>query len=292
MRRKNPFVFGEVVRRPQFVDREQEIERLQRDLADVQKVFLLSPRRFSKGSLVGAIFEQLGGQGIRTVTITVRSLAVLCESAAGLGVVTLNVILWLQDRFFKPGQRARNNSACSNWVRSGGFGRVRFGFGLASLLVILGTALLILKHLLAPLPSSELVGCRVSFRTEPPARKRRSAKHKRIRYLPLERPCSADWVRPIVHVLLSFEGQRRAYGACAMTISHLLTLPQLPSMPAANGTVEKIEKIGTIYFASCFQQVSRQIRVSNARKLEMCEKEIHLAETCKRQQAAARISTI
>jgi hypothetical protein len=73
VKRKNPFVFGEVVRRAQFVDRGQEIERLQRDLADAQKVFLLSPRRFGKSSLVGAVFDQLGGQGIRTVTITVSS---------------------------------------------------------------------------------------------------------------------------------------------------------------------------------------------------------------------------
>ena len=73
MKRKNPFVYGEVVRRPQFVDRAEEIERLQRDLADAQKVFLLSPRRFGKSSLVGVLFEQLEGEGIRTVTITVGS---------------------------------------------------------------------------------------------------------------------------------------------------------------------------------------------------------------------------
>jgi hypothetical protein len=42
-------------------------------LADAQKVFLLSPRRFGKSSLVGVLFEQLEGQGIRTMTISVSS---------------------------------------------------------------------------------------------------------------------------------------------------------------------------------------------------------------------------
>ncbi len=73
MRRANPFVYGEIVKRPQFVDREQELRRLTRDLRDAQKVFLLSPRRFGKSSLVGMVFEQLEKQGIRTVTIPVSS---------------------------------------------------------------------------------------------------------------------------------------------------------------------------------------------------------------------------
>jgi uncharacterized protein len=73
MKRKNPFIYGEVVRRPQFVDREEEIQRLQRDMGDAQKVFLLSPRRFGKSSLVGVVFEQLEAQGIHTATISVSS---------------------------------------------------------------------------------------------------------------------------------------------------------------------------------------------------------------------------
>ncbi len=73
MKRKNPFVYGEIVKRPQFVDRGEEIERLERDLADAQKVFLLSPRRFGKSSLVGMVFEQLERQQIRTATVTVSA---------------------------------------------------------------------------------------------------------------------------------------------------------------------------------------------------------------------------
>jgi len=43
---ENPFVFGEIIDEPAFVDRTSELNQLVRDLADGQKVFLLSPRRF------------------------------------------------------------------------------------------------------------------------------------------------------------------------------------------------------------------------------------------------------
>ena len=43
---RNPFVYGEVVPTSAFVDRAAELERLVGDLADGQKVFLISPRRY------------------------------------------------------------------------------------------------------------------------------------------------------------------------------------------------------------------------------------------------------
>lgn len=39
---ENPFVFGEIIDEPGFVDRTSELDQLVRDLADGQKVFLLS----------------------------------------------------------------------------------------------------------------------------------------------------------------------------------------------------------------------------------------------------------
>jgi ATP/maltotriose-dependent transcriptional regulator MalT len=48
----NPFVYGEVVPQAAFVDREEELDRLRRDLDDGQKVFLISPRRYGKSSLI------------------------------------------------------------------------------------------------------------------------------------------------------------------------------------------------------------------------------------------------
>ena len=49
---QNPFVYGEVVPAAAFVDRVDELDRLVRDLTSGQKVFLISPRRYGKSSLI------------------------------------------------------------------------------------------------------------------------------------------------------------------------------------------------------------------------------------------------
>ena len=72
---ENPFVFGEVIDDVNFVDRTDELSQLVRDLADGQKVFLLSPRRFGKSSLVSLALLKLKKRHIRTVNLTVSSYA-------------------------------------------------------------------------------------------------------------------------------------------------------------------------------------------------------------------------
>ena len=69
----NPFVYGEIVPREAFVDREIELDRLIGDLAAGQKVFLISPRRYGKSSLVRQALAALGRQGALTLEITVSS---------------------------------------------------------------------------------------------------------------------------------------------------------------------------------------------------------------------------
>jgi uncharacterized protein len=70
---ENPFVFGEVIDDPNFVDRTEELNTLMRDLADGQKIFLLSPRRFGKSSLVAVALLKLKKRYIHTVNLTVSS---------------------------------------------------------------------------------------------------------------------------------------------------------------------------------------------------------------------------
>jgi hypothetical protein len=69
----NPFVYGEVTPVAAFVDREQELDRLVGDLANGQKVFLISPRRYGKSSLVGQAMRALKRRGLLTVEVTVSS---------------------------------------------------------------------------------------------------------------------------------------------------------------------------------------------------------------------------
>lgn len=70
---ENPFVYGEVVPAVSFVDRVDELDRLVRDLASGQKVFLISPRRYGKSSLIRQALRAVGRSGALTAEITVSS---------------------------------------------------------------------------------------------------------------------------------------------------------------------------------------------------------------------------
>jgi uncharacterized protein len=70
---QNPFVYGEVVPGESFVDREVELDRLIGDLSAGQKVFLISPRRYGKSSLVRQALKALSRRGALTVEVTVSS---------------------------------------------------------------------------------------------------------------------------------------------------------------------------------------------------------------------------
>jgi hypothetical protein len=69
----NPFIYGEIVTAAAFADRALERERLSRDLAAGQKVFLISPRRYGKSSLVRDVLQALSKQGVLTVELTVAA---------------------------------------------------------------------------------------------------------------------------------------------------------------------------------------------------------------------------
>jgi hypothetical protein len=69
----NPFVYGEIVPREAFADREADLDRLVSDLAAGQKVFLISPRRYGKSSLVRQALAGLARRGALTVDVTVSS---------------------------------------------------------------------------------------------------------------------------------------------------------------------------------------------------------------------------
>jgi hypothetical protein len=70
---ENPFVYGEVVPPAAFTDRDAELARLVADLEDGQKVFLISPRRFGKSSLVRQALRLLRRRQVASVEITVSS---------------------------------------------------------------------------------------------------------------------------------------------------------------------------------------------------------------------------
>jgi len=66
---KNPFVYGEIVADKDFADRTDEIKELIRDLKDCEKIFLISPRRYGKTSLVVNVLTKLRENGVYPVYI-------------------------------------------------------------------------------------------------------------------------------------------------------------------------------------------------------------------------------
>jgi hypothetical protein len=106
MASENPFVYGEIVPRSAFVDREAELERLIADLGDGQKIFLISPRRYGKSSLVRQALTALERQGTTTLEITVSSfssyvafLEGYTKALAALDTRTGRARSWLRDLF-------------------------------------------------------------------------------------------------------------------------------------------------------------------------------------------------
>jgi hypothetical protein len=107
----NPFVYGEVVPKAAFVGRAEELARLVADLADGQKIFLISPRRYGKSSLIHHALAALGRQRVATLEVTVSSyssfvafLEGYVRALAGLDARAGQGRSWLRDLFrtFRP----------------------------------------------------------------------------------------------------------------------------------------------------------------------------------------------
>jgi hypothetical protein len=100
----NPFVYGEVVPAAAFVDREVELDRLTRDLLAGQKVFLISPRRYGKSSLVRQALTGASRGGALIVDLTVSSyssyvgfLEGYAQALAAVERQTSRAVAWLRE---------------------------------------------------------------------------------------------------------------------------------------------------------------------------------------------------
>jgi hypothetical protein len=103
---ENPFVYGEIVPASAFVGRQQERQRLVADLVSSQKVFLISPRRYGKSSLIRQAFASLARQRVVTLEFTVSSfssyvafLEGYAKALVGLESRTGRARSWLADLF-------------------------------------------------------------------------------------------------------------------------------------------------------------------------------------------------
>ena len=106
---------SEIVPRSAFIDREAELDRLIADLGDCQKIFLISPRRYGKSSLVRQALTALARDRVVTLEITVSSfssyvafLEGYTRALAALDTRAGRARSWLRDMFSgaKPELRA------------------------------------------------------------------------------------------------------------------------------------------------------------------------------------------
>ena len=67
----NPFKFGSVVTGSDFADRRRELAELARELGDGQHLFLLSPRRYGKTSLILSLLDRLRSRGLLVAYVDV-----------------------------------------------------------------------------------------------------------------------------------------------------------------------------------------------------------------------------
>lgn len=63
---ENPFRYGGIVRGPYFADRTEELAELTREMINLGRVFLISPRRFGKTCLLFNLMDKLGELGFVT----------------------------------------------------------------------------------------------------------------------------------------------------------------------------------------------------------------------------------
>lgn len=77
--KRNPFFFGEVVTGENFTNRVDEVKRLTAELRGGHNIFLISPRRYGKTSLIINVLEHLDKEGLITFYIDLYKVASLRE---------------------------------------------------------------------------------------------------------------------------------------------------------------------------------------------------------------------
>jgi hypothetical protein len=129
----NPFVYGEVVPGEAFVDREAELDRLVADLGNAQKVFLISPRRYGKSSLIHQALDALRRRGTLNVELTVSSYSSYLAFLEGYARAIASVeSKWDRARAWLMGAIASTRPEIRYEPKESGLGRFSVAFPLVT----------------------------------------------------------------------------------------------------------------------------------------------------------------
>ena len=98
---ENPFKYGAVVRGPYFADRKKEIKELKREMANLNQVFLVSPRRFGKTCLLLKLIETLKREKTACAYLDLNAFPDIRSFASALAAGTSEALETNKDKLLK-----------------------------------------------------------------------------------------------------------------------------------------------------------------------------------------------
>jgi hypothetical protein len=98
---ENPFKYGGVVRRPYFANRRNEIKELKREMTNLNRVFLVAPRRFGKTCLLFNLIETLKRNAIACAYIDLNAFPDISSFASALTGLTAGALETNRDNLLK-----------------------------------------------------------------------------------------------------------------------------------------------------------------------------------------------
>ena len=98
---ENPFKYGGVVRGPYFADRKSEMKELKREMLSLNRVFLVSPRRFGKTCLLFNLIAMLKREAMACVYIDLNAFPDLKSFATALTGRTARALETNKDKLLK-----------------------------------------------------------------------------------------------------------------------------------------------------------------------------------------------
>ncbi|RJR53877.1 MAG: hypothetical protein C4576_01190 [Desulfobacteraceae bacterium] len=98
---ENPFHYGAVVRGRYFADRRAELSELVREMKSLGRVFLVSPRRYGKTSLLAALIDRLQEQDLATAYLDLNAYPDIRSFAAAFAQITSRALETNADKLIK-----------------------------------------------------------------------------------------------------------------------------------------------------------------------------------------------
>ena len=98
---ENPFKYGVVVRGPYFADRRSEMKELKREMVNLNRVFLVSPRRFGKTCLLLNLIETLKRDAMACAYIDLNAFPDIRSLAGALTGLTTEALETNKDKLLR-----------------------------------------------------------------------------------------------------------------------------------------------------------------------------------------------